>query len=227
MQNDHDSIGSVKVTKGYRKNHGLAELQQIPIQQYLADIVPLPIATSRTDIPELENSFSSILANSIYYGIRDFNHTPLPQHHNDNRSLQALRASCLIGRRVLIACAQWDFRAKQLKGYLQLPKKCLHIFIYIENAQAEIVKIIPLGDSEKALVSFIWQGDMRSGEQAPVGQYQLIVSAIVDGKVMQLTPLIAEQVTQVTVATSRKETCLWLANGQTVQLSDVQYIERK
>jgi flagellar basal-body rod modification protein FlgD len=141
------------------------------------------------------------------------------------KSSQALQASSLVGRSVIIdAGATSVDTAKGMNGTVVVPAASSMTTVKVYDAQANLVKTIDLGASTGGKVNFAWDGKTDDGTVAPAGNYSFQASGTIEGKNTGLTTYLPATVSSVTLGVNGAETTLNLASGTTVALSKVQTI---
>ena len=141
------------------------------------------------------------------------------------KSSQALQASSLVGRSVIIdAGATSVDTAKGMNGTVVVPAASSMTTVKVYDAQANLVKTIDLGASTGGNVNFAWDGKADDGTVAPAGNYSFQASGTIEGKNTGLTTYLPATVSSVTLGVNGAETTLNLASGTTVALSKVQTI---
>jgi len=160
-------------------------------------------AFSTTDgVSQLNNSFSSF-ADSM-------------------TSSQALQASSLVGRSVLVEDSVFGkAEGETVQGKLVTDKAASNVNIYVENIAGEIIQTVPVGDVKAGGSVFNWNGEMADGEMAPKGAYRFRVAGLVDGQASELQAMTYRKVDSVTLAGAGGNIVLNLNGGSNMALSDV------
>jgi flagellar basal-body rod modification protein FlgD len=142
------------------------------------------------------------------------------------QSSQALQASSLVGRSVIIdAGATAVDTTKGMTGTVVVPAASSLTTVKVYDAQANLVKTIDLGAQTAAgNTSFAWDGKLEDGTVAPSGNYSFTASATIEGNNTALATYLPATVSSVTLGVNGAETTLNLASGTTVALSKVQTI---
>ena len=98
-------------------------------------------------------------------------------------SNQALQASTLVGRDVLIPSATGVKKADGgMAGMVKLPQALNHMMVRIENEQGQLVKSLDMGAKPPGDHRVEWDGTDESGNVLPEGRYQMKVGGLVDGE---------------------------------------------
>lgn len=140
------------------------------------------------------------------------------------RSTQALQASAMVGRTVLVPSQGGLLDADgQLKGVVQVPASTSSLRVSIVNQAGERVRQIDMGPSQAGQVSFTWDGKNSEGQAMPPGAYQIVAEGSYPQGVEQLGTLVSANVDSVSLGNQGKVT-LNLAGMGSIALSDVQQI---
>ena len=137
-------------------------------------------------------------------------------------SSQALQASSLVGRSVLVEDNVFGMEEGQsVKGKLVTDQPASNVNIYVENVAGEIIQTVPVGSVAAGGFTFTWDGKGSNGEPAPEGAYRFRVAGLVEGNTSELQAMTYRKVDSVTLAGSGGSILLNLNGGSTMKLSDV------
>lgn len=137
-------------------------------------------------------------------------------------SSQALQASSLVGRSVLVDDNVFGMETgEEVKGKLVTDKAASNVNIYVENVAGEIIQTVPVGSVKAGEFTFTWDGKGSDGNPAPEGAYRFRVAGLVDGKANELKAMTYRKVDSVTLAGAGGSILLNLNGGSTMKLSDV------
>ena len=137
-------------------------------------------------------------------------------------SSQALQASSLVGRSVLVDENVFGrATGESVNGKLKTDKPANNVNIYVENAAGEIIQTVPVGDVKAGEFTFTWNGQNSKGEQAPEGAYRFRIAGLVDGQASELQALTYRKVDSVTLAGAGGNILLNLNGGTSMALKDV------
>ncbi|MFK8067018.1 MAG: flagellar hook assembly protein FlgD [Gammaproteobacteria bacterium] len=131
-------------------------------------------------ITELQNSFSS-LSSSL-------------------QSNQALQASTLVGREVLVPAKTVDFKTGAVEGAIELSGSTGELNLLIKNTSGQVVKELKLGAQSEGDVSFKWNGLDESGAAVPAGKYSISAEASIDGESKLMATQLRAKVDSVTLS---------------------------
>jgi flagellar basal-body rod modification protein FlgD len=141
--------------------------------------------TMVTGIQELQDSFSNV-ASTMSAG-------------------QALQASSLVGKRVMVESNQGVLGASGgLSGALSLDANASNVKVEVVNAGGATVRTLELGDRKQGNVPFTWDGLLDDGvTPANPGTYRLKAEAVIEGETVALAPHVAAPVQSVTLGGSQ------------------------
>ena len=158
-----------------------------------------------TGISELQQSFSSLAA-SLQYS-------------------QALQASTMVGRSVLIASDSVRFDGQnQQQLAVELPAVASDVQINIHDGTGQLVRQIPLGPNNDGLIDLTWDGLDASGGVVAPGQYSISAEAIIDGENQAVETFIQTQVESVTLARDGNEPTLNLPDVGAVSIGSIKRV---
>ncbi len=116
------------------------------------------------------------------------------------RSSQALQASAMVGRDVLVTTdSAYKTFDGTVKGVADLPAGTGEVKLSIYNAVGELVKQSSLGQQAAGEMSFSWDGRNEKGETLPAGDYRVAVEARYSGKMTQVATHLAASVDSVSI----------------------------
>ena len=137
-------------------------------------------------------------------------------------SSQALQASSLVGRSVLVDENVFGlYDGEQVKGKINTETPASNVNIYVENAAGEIIQSIPVGNVGAGGGNFTWDGNMSDGSKAPPGAYRFRIAGMVDGEPAELQAMTFRKVDSVTIAGNGGNVLLNLNGGGSMPLNEV------
>ncbi|ASQ45580.1 flagellar hook assembly protein FlgD [Legionella clemsonensis] len=141
------------------------------------------------------------------------------------QSNQALQASALVGRKVLvnsniISLGQED----AAKVAVDVPATVDNLTAAIYSESGELIRTIPLGQRSVGLFEFSWDGLNQKGERAPAGKYTVKVNGVYSGKEVALKTMTAANVDSVSLGQNGEGVKLNVAGIGSVSLNDVKQI---
>ena len=150
--------------------------------------------------PQENGEFIAQLAQfSTVEGIETLN-SSMESLLNGYQSSQALQASSLVGRTVIVPAdqAMVDTTAG-IKGQLALPVASDNVYVNVTNAAGSVVTRINLGSQSSGMHDFVWDGKDSSGNLMPPGKYKFEAQAAIDGANKQLATLLPANVDSVSL----------------------------
>jgi len=141
-------------------------------------------------------------------------------------SSQALQASSLVGRSVLVDDNRFSTSTmgEEVSGKIKLDKPATNVIIYVENQQGEVVQQVPVGNVPKGEFGFVWDGMLANGEQANEGLYRFRIAGLVEGQASELQAMTYRNVNSVTLSGVGGQVQLNLQGGNSMALADVMEI---
>jgi len=137
-------------------------------------------------------------------------------------SSQALQASSLVGRSVLVEDNVFGMvEGEAVKGKLVSDKPASNVNIYVENIAGEVIQTVPVGQVAAGGSTFIWDGQTSQGEPAAAGAYRFRIVGLVEGKASELEAMTYRKVDSVTLAGTGGNIVLNLNGGSSMALADV------
>ena len=162
--------------------------------------------SSVTGLAELQQSFDK-LANSL-------------------QSNQALQASSLVGRTVLVPSAIGTLPVGgSISGALDLSSSSGSVGVNIQDAAGQVVRRLELGSQPSGEIFFSWDGIANSGEAAKSGRYFVSADAEVGGETIAVETLMSSSVASVTLGQGGGGLTLNLTDGNIVDFSSVKEIK--
>lgn len=143
----------------------------------------------------------------------------------NNQSSQALQASSLVGRKVIIPTDKAVVDTSEtFKGSVLLPQSSSNVYVNVYSSDGSLVTRVNLEAQEAGNVSFMWDGKNSDGEIMPPGTYKFEAEASIDGENKGLYTFLPANVDSVTLGHGGGELLLNLAGLGSVPLSQVQII---
>ncbi|MCP4041067.1 MAG: flagellar hook assembly protein FlgD [Gammaproteobacteria bacterium] len=141
------------------------------------------------------------------------------------QSSQALQASTLVGREVLISGSNASLAAgSAFTGAVDLPQSTGELRLNFFDAAGQVVRQVSLGAQQSGILPFSWDGLMDNGEYAPPGIYRVGANLTVDGNNFAADTLISSRVDSVTLGRGNTSMQLNLSDGGSVGLGQVKRI---
>jgi len=137
-------------------------------------------------------------------------------------SSQALQASSLVGRSVLVEDNIFGMtEGLDSQGKLFAEEGANNVNIYIENIAGEVIQTVNVGDVSEGEFGFSWDGKTSGGEDAPTGAYRFRAVGLVNGDASELEIMTYRKVDSVTLAGQDGNIVLNLNGGSTMNLTEV------
>lgn len=137
-------------------------------------------------------------------------------------SSQALQASSLVGRSVLVEDNVFGMNeGEQVKGKIVTDTPASNVNIYVENIAGEIIQTVPVGNVSAGGSTFTWDGQKANGDPAAAGAYRFRVAGLVDGQASEIESMTFRKVDSVTLAGANGSILLNLNGGSSMALADV------
>lgn len=157
-------------------------------------------------IKELQNSFGE-LATSLH-------------------SNQALQASALVGRTVLVPSNTNTLtEGGTVKGQAEVPNGATNLTVSVYTGSGELVKQMNLGDHGTGEVDFNWDGTNNEGSVMPAGQYKFVAEGLVAGNATSFTINMAANVDSVSLGQNGSGMKLNIAGIGEVSFDTVKHIK--
>ncbi|MBA6418935.1 MULTISPECIES: flagellar hook assembly protein FlgD [Pseudomonas] len=177
--------------------------------------------------PQENGEFIAQLAQfSTVEGIENMN-TSMEALLSGYQSSQALQASSLVGRTVIVPSDQAIVdTATGVEGQFALPEDSGAVSIKVLDSAGSLVNTINMGDLKAGMHDFKWDGKDGSGNVLPPGAYTFEATAAVGGTTKQLATLLPANVDSVSLgAGNNGELLLNVAGLGSISLSNVYSIK--
>lgn len=174
--------------------------------------------------PQESADFVAQLAQfSSLEGIQNLN-TGVQDMATSFRSSQALQASALVGRSVLVESnSARSAPGDGISGLYSLENSTGNVSVSIKNSAGVLVNRLELGPQAAGDNEFVWDGKNSAGEAQPSGVYQVEITAIEDGESVRVPVFLAANVNSVTLGANNTMT-LNVQGAGSVSLADVKQI---
>ncbi len=141
------------------------------------------------------------------------------------QSSQALQASNLIGRQVLVSGNEAYLKnTGGFSGAADLRTSANDVAVNIYDSTDSLVGRVELGARPAGLLQFNWDGTTLGGQRAPSGRYRIEVEATRNGEAEILAPMVNANVVSLTLGGVGKEMQVELENLGQVAFSRVNKI---
>ncbi len=175
--------------------------------------------------PQPNGEFLSQLAQfSTNDGINNMQ-ASLQQLATSLQSNQALQASALVGRKVLVETNTMTLGSEgSVKASIDAVSGMNDATASIYSSAGELIKKIPLGQTKVGSNEFAWDGTDESNKRVASGQYTVKVSANYGGKQVAVPTIISSNVDSVTLGQNGDSLKLNVAGVGQVTLDKVRQI---
>ncbi|MET1078214.1 MAG: flagellar hook assembly protein FlgD [Pseudomonas sp.] len=175
--------------------------------------------------PQSNGEFVAQLAQfSQVEGIEKLN-TSMESMLSGYQSSQALQASSLVGRKVIVPTDKAVVDTSQpFKASLTLPVSSSNVYVNVYDSSGAAVNRINLGQQAAGNVNFAWDGKNSSGVAMPPGAYRFEAQAAYGDETKGLYTLLPANVDSVSLGQNGGELMLNLAGLGSIGLSKVQVI---
>ena len=150
------------------------------------------------------------------------------------KSNQALQASSMVGRKVLVPGSKSILTAEgELRGAVDLPANTGNLTIKITNKAGELVHKVEMGEQTAGIVHFNWDGmnktavdgqKEKASQRVPQGEYNVHAEIELDGERQNVDTLIVDKVDSVSLGNNGQGITLNLAHAGSAGLSTVKQI---
>ena len=141
------------------------------------------------------------------------------------QSSQALQASTMVGRSVLIPGNVGLLEAgTALQGAVDLPASSGDLKVFIHDGAGQLVRQINMGTQPAGVARFAWNGVSDSGQPVPAGTYKVSAQAFINGKAVTQETLVQGKVESVTLGRAGSDSSLNLRGLGTVFMNDIKEI---
>lgn len=141
------------------------------------------------------------------------------------QSSQALQASSMVGRKVIVPTDRAVVDTKEtFKASLTLPVSSSNVYVNVYDNTGASVSRVNLGAQAAGNVSFMWDGKDASGNLLPPGAYKFEAQASYGSETKGLSTMLPANVDSVTLGQNGGELMLNLAGLGSIGLSKVQVI---
>lgn len=157
-------------------------------------------------------------------GIGDLN-TAFADMSASFQSNQALQASTMVGRQVLVPGDQVTMQQDQdLQMAVDLPAPASKVLVNITDSRGQLVQRIDLGSQQAGLLDVQWNGLNSDGNRVAPGNYQISAEIQQGDQVSAGSTLIAAQVESVTLGQAGQDLTLSVAGLGDISMSQIRKI---
>ncbi|SEA44945.1 flagellar hook assembly protein FlgD [Alkalimonas amylolytica] len=140
-------------------------------------------------------------------------------------SNQALQASSLVGRSVLVPSSEMVFTGQDLsRGIIDFEQRATNVRVRIEKPNGELVQTITIPEVAAGKFDFVWDGTNSKDQDMPPGVYKIKVDANMGGENQSVPVMVYAPVSSVSLGQSGKGITLNLVGLGAFKLADVREI---
>ncbi|MDX1669222.1 MAG: FlgD immunoglobulin-like domain containing protein, partial [Limnobacter sp.] len=149
---------------------------------------------------------------------------------NMNKTLEGLgeviaagqfsQAIGLLDKKVLLQGNDLSYKGEAVEGQFKAVDQTSDVKVQIRNGIGQVVREIPVGNVDRGMHSYTWDGRNSDGTKLPAGNYTASVSGSVLGEEVALNSLYFDQIDSVDNNGSQGFS-ISTAGGRTVSLADV------
>ncbi|GAA3953868.1 flagellar hook assembly protein FlgD [Allohahella marinimesophila] len=174
--------------------------------------------------PQDNTAFVAQLAQfSSLEGITELNNS-VGDIAGEFRSAQALQASAMVGRSVLVPVGSGTLPlGGTISGVADVPEGSGKLTMKVYTQSGALVSQSDLGQNQVGEVKFTWDGKNSNGEPMPAGSYRVEVEGYFDGKPEQVKSFLGANVDSVSIAADGGVK-LNLAGQGSIAMSEVRQI---
>lgn len=168
--------------------------------------------------------YSQIAQFSTVSGIQDLQQT-FQQVASALYSGQALQASAMVGRSVLVSSPQANLASGgTVSGVIDVPRDTTQLNVDVYDQAGQLVRRIALGENAAGKAAFEWDGLTNAGEPAAAGTYFMEATMLLGGETFGLETMVANRIDSVTVDSGGQGIVLNLSGGGQTTLANVREI---
>lgn len=175
--------------------------------------------------PQVNGEFLSQLAQfSTNDGVAKMQES-LQQMATALQSNQALQASALVGRKVLVNSDRLKLDGEgDVKAAIDIAPGLSNLRASIYSESGELIKTIPLDKPEPGFFQFNWDGTGADNQRMKEGKYRVEVHAVYGGKEVSLKTMTSANVDSVSLSQNGDDLKLNVAGVGSVSLDQVRQI---
>ena len=175
--------------------------------------------------PQANGEFLSQLAQfSTNDGVTKMQES-LEQMASSLQSNQALQASALVGRKVLVNSDHIALGTEgDVKAAIDMPAGLNNLSASVYSESGELIKTIPLGQPKPGFFQFGWDGTGQNNQRLAAGNYKIEVRGIYAGKEVALNTMTSANVDSVSLGQNGEGLKLNVAGVGSVSLDKVRQI---
>lgn len=197
-------MDSVNTIKSVGETLGLSQPEQkknddMGMEQFLSIMVAQLRNQDPMNPSDSGEMFSQLTSFGTVKGITELSNT-METFAADMKSFQALQATTLVGRKVLVPSTMgYMTEQDNLKGSIAVEAPVSNLVMRIKNEKGETVRTMNLGAHDVGLTDFEWDGLNDDGVKQENGVYSITAEAVVGNNNTSFQTLVLGNVDSVTV----------------------------
>lgn len=140
------------------------------------------------------------------------------------QSSQALQATSMVGRSVLVASESAHLGAEGMTMNIELTEPSEQLLVGIYDEKGQVVRQVNLGAQEAGMVGLKWDGLSENGTSLPKGEYYIKAQSMNGGENVAVKTYAVARVDSVTIGQAGRGLMLNLAGMGSATLSEVKQI---
>jgi len=140
------------------------------------------------------------------------------------QSNQALQASSMVGRSVVVPAENSYLSASGMRGAVQVDELVESVIVRITDQSGQVIRQVDLGPQEPGQVDFLWDGKGADGQQYPPGVYGISADSRLGQRSEALQTFANTSVESVTIGKGGQGLTLNLTGIGSYGMSDVKQI---
>lgn len=214
--NTPSGMGVNQIDPGMRKQLGQEDFLRLMVAQ---------VQNQDPMQPQANGEFLSQLAQfSTNDGITKMQES-LQQLASSLQSNQALQASALVGRKVLVTGSNLKLGSEgDVKAAIDMPAGVSNLTAKIYSKSGELVKTIALGQPTPGFFQFSWDGKSENNQRLDAGDYKVEVHGVYSGQEVSLKTMTSANVDSVSLGQNGEGLKLNVAGIGSVTLDQVRQI---
>lgn len=210
------NLGLNNIDSGSRQNLGQQDFLRLMVAQ---------VQNQDPMQPQANGEFLSQLAQfSTNDGVNKMQES-LQQLATSLQSNQALQASALVGRKVLVNSDHMSIGAEgDTKAAIDLPPGVSNLTASIYSEAGELLKTIPLGQPAPGFFQFSWDGMGSDNKHVPAGNYKIKVTGNYGGREVALRTMTSANVDSVSMSQNGEGLKLNVSGVGSISLDEVRQI---
>ena len=211
-------------TEADKKDEGAESLEELNSEDFMELMLAQLNNQDPTEPLDSKEMMSQMASFSTSAGVGELNDTA-SGIVSSLQSSQALQASSLVGRSVLVPGATARLsEGGQIAGRAELPSSTTNLRVGVYDSAGQKVDEMDLGPQAAGGVDFTWDGVTADGTELPAGSYTMEATAALDGEQTTLETSIFSPVESVSLGSGGSSPTLNLGDNRSVDFSQVREV---